>query len=347
MFSLNGTPAEIGRAYGEKCRDGILANLKALVHRVGQEALPRQDKDFRAWMRRQEGLLEKHWPWLLEEIHGVARGCGAQAEDILLLNLRAWQYDLYGRPPAGGCSSLAITLADGTVACAGALDDPAEYYCGPLRFVPENGCRFISFPITGASWGNRGMNSRGLAAGVSSQPLPGLRNLPHAINQDLALRVILQTCATVGEVREFCRTFPFTMNLVCVDAAGAIFCAHQTTAGLQELPAKGFGALTNHVADDALIWWLKEHGVDEFPESPTSRLRRGNLLTFAGARNARCTAREVMDFIGARDDTNPGAIHNKGTIILTFAQPQVEPHILRVMQSAAAGGKAGFEPLSI
>lgn len=117
MTSFEGTPAEIGRAYGEQCRDGILANLKALVQRDGHEPLPRQDRDFQDWVRRQETLVRERWPWLLEEMAGVAEVSGARHEEVLLLNLRAWQYDYYGRPPVGGCSSLAVTLADGTVAC--------------------------------------------------------------------------------------------------------------------------------------------------------------------------------------------------------------------------------------
>ena len=345
MQNFRGSAQAVGQSYGAACREAILANLNVLVYRDGYEPLPRQDKDFQAWMRRQEASLAKHWPWLLEEMHGVAAACGVQTEDILLLNLRAWQYDYYGKPPAECCSSLAITLADGTVACAGALDDPREYYCGPVHVSPDRGHRFISFPIAGTSWGNRGMNSAGLATGISSQLLPGLKSLPRAVNQDLALRVILQTCATVGEVREFCKAFPFTMNIVCVDAKGGIFCAHQTAAGMLELPAKGFAALTNHVVDDALIWWFKERGVKEFPESPTTRLRRGNLLAFAAAHNGRCTAREVMDFSGKRDDANPGTIHNKGTIIMTFSQPQAEPRTLEVMQPTT--GETAFTGLEI
>lgn len=341
MFDFKGSPAEIGRTYGTKCSDRILANLKVLVHRQGYSPLPRLAADFQNWMRRQESLLEKHWAWLLEEMAGVAEGCGAAYEDILLLNLRAWQYDLYGRPPLGGCSSLTITLADGSKACAGALDDPAEYYCGPIRFMPKNGYRFITFPITGTSWGNRGMNSQGLATGISSQLLPGLRALPDAVNQDLAMRVILQRCATVGEVREFCRAFPFTINLVCVDVQGDIFGAHHTAAGLFEISTmQGWCALTNHVSDDAVIHKLSGLGVKEFPGNKTTRPRRSKLVAFCRKRNGFCTRQEVMDLIGQREDGDPGSIHNRNTICLTFASPQVNSHSLRVMQPLEPSGRA-------
>lgn len=281
MIKLHGTSEVIGRAHGESCRTAILANLKELVHRESYEPLPREDRNFRAWMHGQEALVEKHWPWLLKEMRGVADGSGVAYEDILLLNLRTWQYDFYGKPPAECCSSMLVTLVDGALACAGALDDPREYYCGPVHVAPDRGYCFVTFPITGTSWGNRGMNSAGLALGISSQPLPGLRRLSHAVIQDLAARAILQTCSTVGEVREFCREHPFTMNLVCADAQGGVLCAHQTAAGLFELPVKeGWCVLTNHVADEGVRRRLHNLGVASFPESPTSRARLERLAAF-------------------------------------------------------------------
>ncbi|HJN18892.1 MAG TPA: hypothetical protein QGH10_25555 [Armatimonadota bacterium] len=101
MFDLTGAPAAIGQAYGETCRDEIRANLRELVFREGFTPLPREEFDFQAWVLHQEGLLEKHWPWLLEEMTGVAAACGVEHKEILLLNLRAWQYEYYGLPPAG------------------------------------------------------------------------------------------------------------------------------------------------------------------------------------------------------------------------------------------------------
>ena len=92
----------------------------------------------------------------------------------------------------------------------------------------------MTFPIIGTSWGNRGINSAGLCLGEASYGISGLKRLPGTICGDIALRVILQTCATVSEVREFCKQHPFTLNLACSDKNGDVFCARQTTAGLVE-----------------------------------------------------------------------------------------------------------------
>ena len=188
--------------------------------------VPRQAPGFQAWVQSQESLIARHWPWYIEEMRGVAEGIGKGYEEVLLLNLRAWQFNYYGAAQAThGCSSLAITLADGRVACAGALDDAIEYYCGPVRIAPDLGHRFISFPLAGTSWVTRGMNDAGFSVGISSQVLPGLRRLGHAVVQDVAMCAMLQTCTTVADAREFCRQHPFTLNLVCVDSRGGIFCA--------------------------------------------------------------------------------------------------------------------------
>ncbi len=346
LSTFSGTPKDIGQAYGRQFASQISRNLDILVRRKGLDPLPLDDKKFISWIEHQEGIIAGHWPWLIEEMEGVALGAGAEYIEVLLLNLRAWQYEFYGAGEC--CSSLAVTLSDGTVACAGALDDPVEYYCGPVKIVPENGNSFISFPITGTSWGNRGMNSRGLAIGISSQILPGLKQLDGAINQDIALRVILQTCSTVSEVREFCKVFPFTMNLVCVDANGVIFCAQNTTAGLLEMPVEsGYCALTNHVADDEYVYWLKSHGVNEFPESPTSRSRRGKLLEFARSSNGNCTSDEIKHLISTRDDSDTGSINNKGTIYMSYANPQDDSQTFWVAESVGDKQRAEYTPYSL
>jgi hypothetical protein len=282
-------------------------------------------------------------------MHGVTEATGVPYEDILLLNLRAWQYNYYGAGPVStGCSSLAITLSGGQIAAAGALDDPIELYCGPVRIVPEKGHRLVSFPITGTSWANRGMNSEGLTVGISSQLLPQLRRLKHAINQDIAMRAILQTCGTVGEVRDFCREHPFTMNLVCVDRHGGVLAAQHTAAGLLELSvAGGACALTNHLVEDEHIHWLCERGATGVPESPTSRPRRGNLLAFIRQHNGKCSPEGVMRFIAARDDNSLASIHNRGSIYLTYSCPQQSRGAFWIMQPKGPKGHDRFLPFEV
>lgn len=332
--TFRGSPQDIGRMCGSALQDGIRSNVTRLVRNEGCRERYESDPRFRQWIVGQEAAIAGKWPWIREEARAIAEAAGLDYEDILLLNLRAWQYDVYGPVAVGqACSSLAVTMADGTVSCSGALDDPAELYCGPVRIVPDAGYRFVSFPITGTVWGNRGLNSAGLAVGISSQLLTGARPVSPPISQDIAMRVILQTCGNVDEVRSFCQAYAFTLNLVAVDAGGAVFYAHQTPAGLFELPVdRGFAALTNHVADDGVMHRLQEAGVGEFAENATTRLRRGRLLEFARRRNGRCSQAEILELIGARDDANPASIHNAGSLFLTYANPQSDKTTIWIRQ---------------
>ena len=334
---FSGSAKARGEKYGTIFRDRIISNVETLLAPSGppwsRVPLRRNDPDFVSWQRKQESILASQWPWLLEEMDGVATGSGVPPDDILLLNLRAWQFGDYRLEVANCCSSLALTLSSGEVACAGALDDPVEFYAGPLRIVPDEGYSYISFPLTGTSWGNRGLNCAGLAVGISSQQLPGLQKRPGYINQDLAVRAILQLCANVDDVREFCRSYPFTINLLCVDASGGIFCAHQTTAGLQELPVNdGWCALTNHVANDLARIAISQRGVSSFPESESTRPRFAKLEEFCRTHNTICNIDELIKFVETRDDTDPGSINNQQTAFITYAVPQQDPSGLWISQ---------------
>jgi len=352
-MALSGKPEESGRKYGQLMKEKIRENVAVLIERKGIEIIegvndvPLNDKEFIKWEKEQEKILREIAPYLIDEMGGIAEGSGVDYRYILLLNLRAWQYRVYF-PETTGCSSFAITLKDRTVACTGALDDPYELYCGPVHIVPEKGYRFITFPITGTVWGNRGMNSEGLTVGISSQLLRNLRPLPGVINQDIAIRVILQNFSTVKEVRDFCKKHPFAMNILCVDRSSNIFCAHQTPGGLFEIPVtEGYFALTNHIVDDGLMYLLMEKGVDKFLETDTTRLRRGNLLEFARRYNGRCTGKDVMDFIEDRKGGSPAAICNKGTIVLTYANPEPYPDTFWINYLGEDKEKRGFSPVKI
>jgi hypothetical protein len=55
----------------------------------------------------------------------------------------------------------------------------------------------------------------------------------------------------------------------------------------------------------------------------------------------------VMDFVGRRDDQNPGTIHNSGSICLTVANPQVATRTLWIRQPKAVDRNTEFIPLTV
>jgi hypothetical protein len=171
--------------------------------------------------------------------------------------------------------------------------------------------------------------------------------LDHAVIQDIAVRTMLQTCATVAEVREFCRRHPFTMNLVCVDAAGGVFCAQHTAAGLREIKVQDACALTNHIVEADTEHWLRERGVQDFPRSPTTVPRRDKLLRFIASAKGKCTAEEVKALVARRDDADPASIHNSGSIYLTDACPQAAKTTLWILQPKGPTGHDRFVPFAV
>ena len=328
---FNGSAHDVGRQNGAKFKGEIAHNIGILVKREGYEPLPSSTPAFINWADRQEKLLAKEWPWLIEEMEGVAEGSGQQYHDVLLLNLRAWQYPIYA------CSNLVVTLRDGTPALAGALDDPADYYCGLVTRRPEQGYAHCAFPFSGTSHASRGVNQAGLALGIASQLFEGVNYGPEAINQDLAMRIILQTCATVKEVEEFCRSHPFTINIACVDAAGGVFCAHCVGADMLVVANSAPCALTNHLWDDEFLFRLSLKGCAAASDSPTTRPRRGRLLDFIRRRDGRCDAAEVMRFIADRDGGSISTICPRGNVCLTFANPATEKGRIHVSEPSISG----------
>jgi hypothetical protein len=337
---FSGSPQAIGRSMGEQCAAQIASNLEILVRRTGYGPPPRMDAPMLAWIDEQERVITKAWPWLIEEMQGTAEGAGQSYRDILLLNLRIWQYDIFGAGPNSAdtaCSSLVIRLHDGTVANVGSLDDPPGYYCGLVQIQPSTGLSFRTFPIAGTCWGNRGMNSAGLTLGISSQALPGLPRRPGSICGDIALRAILQTCETVDQVRTFCQRHPFTRNLVCSDRHGAVFCAHQTTVGTYALSSTPPFVMTNHVIDDALMFSFAAMGVRDFMESATTRLRRGRLLDFAATQHGKVTGEAIRAFVAERMNGDPAATCPPENLVLTYCNPQAEPGVLWLAAPKSAG----------
>lgn len=334
---FQGSPEQIGRRYAAFCHEAIRRNIRWLLQ--DGEIKPKLTKTFLKSVAYQERFMSDRWPWLLEEMRSVADTVGVAYEDILLLNLRAWWGTenpgvMSISEPEDGCSHLAITLQDGSVACASALDDNILLYCGPVKIVPDHGYRFITLPISGTSWGNNGMNSAGLAVSLSSLPIEGERYTEKAIGRDLALRVLLQTCSNAKEAREFCTEIPFNINLICVDRDNEVFSAHVTPLGVFEAPPlQGYAALSNHVSSDDLMYQLSRLSDAQYIENRTTRLRRGNLVRFSRDRSGQCTPDEVKAFFMREDQRDQGSIHNALTAYLIYMNPANERDTIRICRS--------------
>ena len=334
IFAFKGSPDILGKTQGSEFCEQIKRNIDILIK---NSQIPLNNSEFKKWIDIQEKIIIDNWPWLFEEMQNIAAETGVKYRNILLLNLRAWQYKFYANNPHTTCSSMVIVQKDGTIANAGALDDRGDIYCGLVKYYPDDGYSFMTFPVSGTCWGNRGVNSAGLCVGTSSQILQNLPGKPDAICADIANRVILQTCATVNEVKKLCRLHPFTLNLVCSDRNGDVFCAHNTSAGLFNVIEDAPYAMTNHVVDDRLILKLTEFGVSEFYENATTRPRRGRLLEYILSSDKHCHAEDIRNFIADRLNGAPQSICPKGNFVLTYANTQLYPQALWISEPQATG----------
>lgn len=327
VLQLHGSPRELGRQQGAAVRSQIHANVAVLLGDFLTGAKADKIDPITAWQKRLRAFCFDHWPWLQEEIQGIAEGAEISTELAELLSFRAWQYEVYH---AGACSSFALPGANGQTLTGGTLDDPRFLYT-IAHFAPTNGLRFLSFPIAGTVWANRGMNEAGLALGISSLICPGVKfDLDNLVPVDLVFRDMLQTCATVAEIEDRCRKFKFFCNLIAVDATGAVFASSNYCGDFtQHASAQNTFALTNHPAGSADTA-LRSRGYTGPDPSGFSVERIDQINAWMTANHNRATVDDAIAFLGATP--TPSRVNNQHTAFASVAMPQAHPHTFWIAQ---------------
>ena len=340
ILILQGDPRALGRQQGTALRSQIHANVGALLGDFLTGAKGPPPDEIRAWQQRLRTFCFDHWPWLQPEIAGIAEGAGIEPELAELLSFRAWQYEIYH---AGSCSSFALPGVGGKVLNGGTLDDPRCLYT-IAQVQPTSGLRFLSFPLAGTVWANRGLNESGLALGISSLLCPGVKfELEKLVPVDLVFRDLLQFCSTVAEVEARCRKFDFFCNLVAVDRHGGVFSSSNYCGELTSYPTSaGTAALTNHPLEPAATA-LRARGYTGSEPGSYSVERLAELTTWNSAHLGRATVADAQAFLGA--ERKFGGVNNPNTAFATIAVPQAHPHILWLAQQPVAA--AGFQAFDV
>lgn len=336
---LKGNAYKIGVAHGEAFHEVIATNLAMLLDDWHRHGNANWLDEAESWAYKQAQRHGELWPWLRDEMRGIADGSGQSVDRIILLNFRVWQYNIYG---AGAmCSSFLGHAADGTLVTGGALDDPRELY-GFVDVAPDAGYRFMSFAICGTVWANRGLNEKGLSVGVSSQPLKGLQagNIP-TWQQDICLRVILQECATCDDVLQFCETHRFLMNFVVADATGNHESFTVSPLGVFRF-ASEVNCLTNHLLS-SLHDAHRAGGWDGAVLADTSETRLRSLQDWLQDRDGKFTLDEIFDYLGS-SGPREAAVNNFDTAFMTVARPQCMPPEFYVAEKPVTSG--GFRRFS-
>jgi len=339
ILVLRGDPRALGRQQGAALRAQIHRNVAELLGAL-MKARPARREQIQAWQARLRAFCFDHWPWLQEEMAGLAESAGLDRETIELLNFRAWQYDVYH---AGACSSLAVPDAHGHILTAGTLDDPRHLYA-VVQCQPTAGLRYLSFPIAGTTWANRGMNESGLALGISSLICPGVKfDLSHLVPADLVFRFMLQYCGTVAAIESACRSYKFFCNLVAVDRHGGLFACSRYGDGLTVYPAAPAGAvLTNHPLEPAATA-LRARGFTGTDPGADSLERLAELTAWNTAHTGRATIADARALLGG--ESKFGRVNNPNTAFATIAVPQTDPHTLWLAQQPVMA--EGFQAFDV
>ncbi len=334
ILVLQGAPRELGRQQGTALRGQIHANIGALLGDFfnGGKSSAQLEK-IRTWQARLREFSFDLWPWLQPEIHGIADGAGISRELAELLSFRAWQYEIYH---AGACSSFALPGAQGRILTAGTLDDPRWLYA-VAQCQPTQGLRYLSFPIAGTVWANRGMNEAGLALGISSLICPGVTfDLDQLVPVDLVFRDMLQFCATVAEIEARCQKFKFFCNLIAVDRHGGVFSSSNYCGDYASHPtANGTAALTNHPVGGAATA-LTERGYTGPDAVGYSVERLDQISAWFAQESGHATITGAAGFLGA--PAAFGTVNNPNTAFATIAVPQSDPHVLWIAQQPVMPG---------
>jgi len=333
ILVLQGGDLERGRRHGASLRAQIHANVAELLGNLLPASSPARRAQILAWQKRLRVFCCDHWPWLPAELQGIAEGADLDLATVELLNFRAWQYDAYH---AGACSSLAVPDEHGHILTAGTLDDPRHLYA-VVQCQPVTGLRYLSFPIAGTAWANRGMNESGLALGISSLLCPGVKfALDRLVPVDLVFRDLLQFCSTVAEVEARCRQFDFFGNLIAVDRHGGVFSSSNYCGELTVYPAPGgMAALTNHPLEPAATA-LRARGYIGPEPSAFSVERLAQLTAWNRDHFGRATVTAARALLGTAAQS--GRVNNPNTAFATIAVPQADPHTLWVAQQPVSAG---------
>lgn len=324
---LQGGDRVRGRKHGATLRAQIHRNVAELMGNLLTDANPGRRDRILAWQKRLRTFCFDHWPWLQEEMQGLAEGAELDLATIELLNFRAWQYDVYH---AGACSSVAARDAHGHVLTAGTLDDPRHLYA-IAQCQPTQGLRYLSFPIAGTTWANRGMNESGLALGISSLICPGVKfDLENLVPVDLVFRYMLQFCSTVAEVEAACRRYKIFCNLVAVDRHGGVFASSNYCGDFTAYPVPdGTAALTNHPVEPAATT-LRARGFTGPDPGAYSVERLEQLTVWIAAHKGRVSVADARALFG--DKSQFGRVNNSNTAFATIAVPQTDSHTLWLAQ---------------
>lgn len=250
FFRFHGSHRQIGRQFGAACRPLILRHRELALERL--RAQGSVDLEWAlAEALHYRPFVQRHAPFLDDEIQGVAEGAGISLAEAYLLQLRAELTVAAGAGDTDGreCTTFAVlpsASADG-IGLAGQNADLPHFYSElgvVVELIPDDGPAVLMFTPAGQV-SYIGMNSLGLCIFANFLTCGGWRpGFPRYLLSRLAL-----TKGTVAEALAAVRSAEraSSRNLLMLDAAGTAIDLETTpTRDAPLLPQHGLLAHANH-----------------------------------------------------------------------------------------------------
>ncbi len=220
-----GTPYEIGYQYGGALRDTFIQQVRTSVDGFSNQFL--EDQMHKALDIMINGL-RRDFPYLVEEMRGMADGAKLTFEDVALTNLGAGLAAFIKNKdnresdcgcPFGqgfdntiqkidGCTNILFPRSDHGPIMGRTLDaSTPRVGTDIVRWIhPEKGYSLLCVSRTNGLSTEHGINEKGLVVGEASLHFPTLN--PKGIIRNLIPRLLLQECATVEQGIRFLSRYP-------------------------------------------------------------------------------------------------------------------------------------------
>jgi hypothetical protein len=158
-IECSGTSRKMGRQYGEGAREEILQALSGAAHKDFLSKIENCAERIGAIKKNLELCL----PEVSEEIKGIAEGCGASVEQILLLN----HVDTISDEWVQACTPVGLVSdKDGIIVAKnndGSQDQRMQYPFVVRKSIPEKGIPMLQCTYAGWLSGLDAINAEGLA----------------------------------------------------------------------------------------------------------------------------------------------------------------------------------------
>ena len=164
LHEFSGSWRELGRQYGEDCREEIIAMLDYWKEALAPIMPDKSMDEIIAATRQFETPIKDYAPEFIEEIEGIAEGSGLSKETILF-HQGSFEMDVAGPLYIGGCTAFAASgkaTKDGKTIAGQHFDWYDHAAMIIMRIKPDNGVPMLGTSIAGQLM-QFGINGNGIA----------------------------------------------------------------------------------------------------------------------------------------------------------------------------------------